>query len=87
MSEASNKLAKSGYTMTIKALTGDKKYKGMLLTLEHVRFESVSGLTFGYSNNDISTFTITCKLINWSATPGALATVANIAASVNSLVS
>ena len=44
MSDASNYLAKSGYNMTITALTGDKKYKGMLLTLEHVRIESVSGL-------------------------------------------
>ena len=87
MSDAANQMAKSGYTMSIKALTGDKKYKGMLLTLEHVRIESVSGLSFGYADNDISTFDINCRLINWTATPGALGTVASLAASVNSLVS
>lgn len=87
MSDAANCMAKSGYTMTIKALTGDSKYKGMLLTLEHVRIESVTGLSFGYADNDISTFSINCKLINWTATPGALGTIANLAASVNSLVS
>lgn len=87
MSDASNQMMKSGYTMTIKVLTGDDKYKGMLFTLEHVRIESVSGLSFGYADNDISTFELNCRLINWSATPGVLGTVANIAASVNSLVS
>lgn len=87
MSDAANQMAKSGYTMSIKALTGDKKYKGMLLTLEHVRIESASGLQFGYADNDISTFDISCRLINWTATPGALGTVASLAASVNSLVS
>ena len=87
MSDAANQMAKSGYTMSIKALTGDKKYKGMLLTLEHVRIESVSGLQFGYADNDISTFDISCRLINWNATPGALGGVAGIAGAVNSLVS
>jgi len=29
--------------MTIKALTGDSNYKGTLLTLKNVRFESISG--------------------------------------------
>ena len=87
MSDATNSMAKSGYTMTIKCLTGDDKYKGMLLSLQHVRIESVSGLQFGYGDNDISTFEVNCKLINWSATPGALADIANIAGAVNSLVS
>lgn len=87
MSDAANYLAKSGYTMSIKALTGDKKYKGMLLTLEHVRIESASGLSFGYADNDISTFELNCRLIGWTATPGALGTVANLAGAVNSLVS
>ena len=87
MSDAANSMAKSGYTMTIKALTGDDKYKGMLLTLQHVRIESASGLSFGYADNDISTFELNCRLVTWSATPGALGTVANLGAAVNSLVS
>ena len=87
MSEATDVMANTGYTMTIKALTGDEKYKGTLLTLNNVRFESVSGLQFGYSDNDISTFELNCKLLNYTVTPGALGTVANIAATINSLVS
>jgi hypothetical protein len=39
--------------MTIKGLTGDKKYAGSLITCRGVRFESVSGLEFGQSDNDI----------------------------------
>ena len=87
MSEATDVMANTGYTMTIKALTGDEKYKGTLLTLNNVRFESVSGLQFGYSDNDISTFELNCKLLDYTVTPGALGTVANIAATINSLVS
>ena len=85
MSEASNVLAATGYKMTIKELTGDNKYKGTLLTLNNVRFESVSGLEFGYDENDISTFTINCKLIDYTVTPGALSLLANVAGIVNSM--
>lgn len=86
MSEATNVMAQTGYTMTIKALTGDEKYKGTLLTLKNVRFDSVSGLSFGYSDNDVQTFELACKLLDYSVTPGALGTLANVAATVNSLV-
>ncbi len=86
ISESSNVMADCGYTMTIKALTGDKKYKGMLLTLKNVRLKSVSGLQFGYSSNDISTFEVNCLLNSWSATPGALGAVASVGAAVNSIV-
>jgi len=48
-SDSSNVLANSGYTMTVKALTGDEKnYAGSMITLNGVRIESVSGLSFGY---------------------------------------
>lgn len=86
MSEASNVMANTGYTMTIKALTGDKNYKGTLFTLNNVRIESVSGLSFGYSSNDVQTFEVNCKLIDYTSTPGALGTLANIAAVANSIV-
>lgn len=85
MSEASNTMANTGYTMTIKALTGDENYKGTLFTLENIRFESVGGLQFGYADNDIQTFDLNCKLMQYSSTPGALGTLANVAAVVNSL--
>ena len=54
----SSTLVNTGYTMTIKRLSGDDKYKGSLITLNNVIFEKVDGLQFGYSNNDISKFNV-----------------------------
>lgn len=86
-SQSSSKLANSGYTMTIKCLTGDKKnYKGALVTLRGVRLEAVSGLQFNYSNGDLSTFTVNYKYIDFSYTPGALGKAAGIAGAINSLI-
>ena len=48
LSDSSNVMMNSGYTMTIKILTGDSNYSGSLVTLRGVRLESVDGLTFGY---------------------------------------
>lgn len=86
VSDSSNILANSGYTMTIKALTGDKNYSGTMITLNGVRIENISGLTFGYDNNDIQKFTINGKLIDFTVTPGALGTAANILGAVNNIL-
>ena len=86
-SQSSSKLANSGYTMTIKCLTGDEKnYKGALVTLRGVRLETVSGLQFNYNSGDISTFTVNYKYIDFSYTPGALGKAAGIVGAVNSLI-
>ena len=86
-SDSSNVLANSGYTMTVKALTGDEKnYAGSMITLNGVRIESVSGLSFGYDQNDIQTFTISGKIIDFTYTPGALGTASNILGAVNNLL-
>ena len=53
MNETGKVLANSGYTITIKALTGDKNYKGALVTLSSVRLENISGLDWGYEDNSI----------------------------------
>ena len=82
-----NVLADSGYTMTIKALTGDKKYAGSLITLRGVRLDNISGLSFGYSDNEIQTFTVGCKCIDFTYTPGTLAKAAGILGAAGSLVS
>ena len=86
VTDASNHLANSGYTMTIKGLTGDKKYAGSLITCRGVRFESVSGLSFGQSDNDIQTFTINGKIIDFTYTPGGLGKAAGILGAINSIV-
>ena len=86
-SQSSSKLANSGYTMTIKCLTGDEKhYKGALVTLRGVRLETVGGLQFNYNSGDISTFTVNYKYIDFSYTPGALGKAAGIVGAVNSLI-
>ena len=86
-SQSSSKLANSGYTMTIKCLTGDEKhYKGALVTLRGVRLETVGGLQFNYNSGDISTFTVNYKYIDFSYTPGALSKAAGIVGAVNSLI-
>jgi len=54
MSNAGKSLANSGYTLTIKSLTGDEKhYKGALITCSGVRLETISGLGWGYDDNSI----------------------------------
>lgn len=89
--DATNRLANSGYTMTVKALTGDKgglgdKWEGSLVTMRGVRLENVSGLSFGYDDNSLQTFTVSGKLIDFTVTPGAAAPVAGWAGAANSLL-
>lgn len=79
-------MAKSSYVMTIKAMNGDDRYPGTLYTLNDVRIESVGQLQYGYSDNDISTFDINCKLQSFTATPGAASIVSNIAGTANSIL-
>ena len=86
VSDSTNILANSGYTMTIKALTGDSNYAGTMITLNGVRIDNISGLSFGYDQNDIQTFTITGKLIDFTVTPGALGTAANIFGTIDNLL-
>lgn len=86
MSEASNYLLNSGFTMTIKALTGDSNYKGSLYTIRGVRCSSISPLQYGYANNDISTFDLSLKCIDFTVTPGAAGKVAGILGAVNSII-
>ena len=79
-------LAASGYTMTIKALTGDKDYAGALVTMRGVRIESVGGLSWDYSANDKQTFTVGGRLVDFTYTPGALKKAAGILGAVNSVL-
>ena len=86
-SDATNRMANGGYTMTIKALTGDDAhYSGALVTLRGVRLETLSGLSWGYEDNGLQTFTVQGKLIDFTYTPGALAPAAGVLGAVNSLL-
>lgn len=85
LTDSTNYAASSGFTMTIKGLTGDSKYAGSLITCRGVRFESISGLSFGQADNDVQTFTINGKIIDFTYTPGSLDTVAGIAGVANGL--
>lgn len=73
--------------MTIKALTGDEKnYAGALITMKGVRLVSVDGLSYGYDENQIQTFNIHAKLIDYTYTPGELAKIAGVAGTANSIL-
>lgn len=87
MGTSSERLANSGYTMTIKALTGDEdNYAGALVTMRGVRLESVSGLDWGYADNSVQTFTVSGKLIDFTYTPGALQEAAGWIGAVDMLL-
>ena len=84
---SSERLASSGYTMTIKALTGgESKWPGALVTMRGVRLDNVSGLDWSYSDNSIQTFTVQGKLVDWTYTPGALRQAAGWAGAANAIL-
>lgn len=82
-----NQMVDSGYTMTIKCLTGDDNYKGSLITLNNVHLEKIDGLTFGYSNNDISRFNVSFQYLDFSFTPGAFGKAAGIIGGISKAIS
>ena len=87
MDSTTSRMVSNGVKMTIKCLTGDKKYKGSVITLRDVRLEKLDGLTFDYSANNISTFGVSFTYLDFTFTPGALATVGGVFSGINSLIS
>ena len=85
MSTSSERMMNSGYTMTIKALTGDPKYAGALITMRGVRLESVGSLSWAQDGNAVQTFTISGKLIDFTYTPGALKQTSGLLGAVGSM--
>lgn len=47
LTDASNRMANSGYTMTIRSRNGNDDWAGALITMRGVRFTSIGGLEFG----------------------------------------
>lgn len=88
VSDALNSHANSGYTMTIKALTGDTKhFKGMITTLRGVRIEQVDGLSYNYAGGEAQIFSVQFKYIDFSATPGGLKKAGGILGALEQIVS
>ena len=84
MSDSSNVLMNSGYTLVLRAMTGaEKKWEGMNITINGARFESIVGLDFGHDSNSIQTFTVNGKLIDYTVTPGALTKASGIVGAVS----
>ena len=86
MGQTSVRLVNSGYTMTIKALTGDKDYAGALVTMRGVRIENVGGLSWDYSANNYQTFNVNGRLTDFTYTPGALKKAAGVLGTVEALI-
>lgn len=84
---AASTLVNNGHTMTIKCLTGDPKYKGAVVTLRNVFLEKVDGLSFGYSNNEISKFNVSFNYLDFTFTPGALGKAAGILGGIDKMIS
>ena len=49
MTNATTELANGGYTMTVKVMTGDKKYDGMMITCKGVKLVNLGALSYGQS--------------------------------------
>lgn len=87
LSESTNVMMNNGYTMTLKALTGDMKhYAGSVITLNGCRLESIAGVDFGQADNAIQTFTVTGKLIDFTYSPGKLTKASGIVGAVSQLI-
>lgn len=86
LSQASGEVSPNGYTMTVKALTGDPNYKGSLYTFSGVQFVNLGSLSYGYAQNAVSTFDVSMKCIDCVATPGGLGKAAGILGGINSII-
>lgn len=83
MSNSFGKLANNGYTMTLKALTGDNKYSGMLITCRGVRLTTLAGLDYGQNSNDVQTFSVQGLIQDYSVAPNGI--LANVTGTLNNL--
>lgn len=72
MDNGTSHLIDNGVKMTIKCLTGDKDYKGSVITLNNVKFEKLDGLNFDYSGGDPQKFNVNFQYLDFVFTPGGL---------------
>lgn len=86
VTDASNQMANSGYTITIRSRNGNDKWPGALITMRGVRITQLGGLQFGQSDTGVQTFSISGTIIDFSHTPGAAAAAAGIAGTLTSIL-
>ena len=77
----------NGVVMTIKCLTGDKHYKGSVISLNSVRFEKLDGLNFDYSGGELSKFNLSFQYLDFTFTPGGLKKAGGILGAASSILS
>lgn len=56
--------------MYVKCYTGHEKFSGQLVILKSVRLETISGLSFGNSESDLSTFDVQLRCADVEFLPG-----------------
>lgn len=84
MSDSINGMINGGYTMTIKALA-DSRFPGTMITCKGVRITQLDGLSFDHSANEVQTFGVSGQMQNFTVTPGAAGTFANINGALNNI--
>ena len=87
MDNGTSDLLDNGITMTVKCLTGDKHYKGAVITMRSVRFEKLGGLQFNYSGGDVLKFNLDFQYLDFTFTPGGLSKAAGVLGAASSLLS
>lgn len=76
----------SGYTMSIRGLGDGENQDGLTIVLNGVRFKNISGLVYSSNDPSISTFTLACSAISFTATLGTLQKVSGFAGALQSLL-
>lgn len=70
LNERFRKKINTGRTITVKAISPDQKYNGLIVTFRGVRIVKLGGLNFGQNSNDIQMFDINCSCIDFTITQG-----------------
>ena len=86
MDNSVGSMVNGGYTVIVKALTGDSSYTGLNITMRGVQLTTLGGLNFGQSSNEVMTFDLGFKCLDFSITSnGTMGTISNVMTAVDSI--
>lgn len=86
MDNSVGSMINGGYTVILKALTGDSSYTGLNITMRGVQLTSLGGLNFGQSANEVATFDLGFKCLDFSITSnGTMGTISNVMTAVDNI--